>query len=215
MTMQPSKGRRPVAVPRYTRIDVIGGALIILLAACIWFGAVPLDTGSLVRIGSGALPKGLAVILAVAGVAILVKGLMQSDESAERFFVAMRPAAIVLGAIVLFGLFIRGGDFGLFTTPQLGLMIVGPLTVFIAGCATPELEVKALLVLAFGLTAALLMVFSDMLSVTIPVLPRFIQEPLTLSLGIDTVVRLAYGAYAVLTAALYVFFFGLPEMRRD
>lgn len=215
MTTHPTKGRRPVAVPRYARIDAIGGALIVLLAGGIWFGAVPLESGSLVRIGSGALPKGLAVILAVAGAAIFVKGLTQSDESAERFFVAVRPAAIVLGAIVLFGLFIRGGEFGLFSTPQLGLMIVGPLTVFIAGCATPELDVKALLVVSFGLTATLLFVFSDMLSVTIPVLPRFIQEPLTLSLGIDTVVRLAYGAYAVLTAALYVFFFGLPESRRD
>lgn len=215
MTTHPTKGRRAFAVPHYARIDVIGGALIVFLAGGIWFGAIPLESGSLVRIGSGALPKAIAVILAVAGAAIFVKGLTQSDESAERFFVAVRPAAIVLGAIVLFGLFIRGGDFGLFSTPQLGLMIVGPLTVFIAGCATPELDVKPLLVVSFGLTATLLLVFSDMLSVTIPVLPRSIQEPLTLSLGIDTVVRLAYGAYAVLAAALYVFFFGLPEMRRD
>lgn len=215
MTNHPTKGRRSFAVPHYARIDVIGGALIVLLAGGIWFGAIPLESGSLVRIGSGALPKAIAVILAVAGAAIFVKGLTQSDESAERFFVAVRPAAIVLGAIVLFGLFIRGGDFGLFSTPQLGLMIVGPLTVFIAGCATPELDVKPLLVVSFGLTATLLLVFSDMLSVTIPVLPRFIQEPLTLSLGIDTVVRLAYGAYAVLAAALYVVFFGLPEMHRD
>ncbi len=94
-------------------------------------------------------------------------------------------------------------------------MIVGPLTVFIAGCATPDLHVKSLLVLAFALTAAMLLVFMDMLGVTIPVFPKFIQEPFTISFGIDTVVRAAYVAYAVFAAALYAIFFGFAEKRRD
>jgi hypothetical protein len=214
MTNQPIEGRRPAAVPRHARIDVIGGALIVFVAALIWFGAITLDTGSLVRIGSGALPKGLAVLLLVAGIVILLQGLLQSDSEAVRFYAAVRPGAIVVAAIALFGLFIRGGDFGFISTPQLGLMIVGPLTVFIAGCATPEMHVKSLLVLSFGLTAAMLVIFMDMLSVTIPVFPKFIQDPLTFSFGIDTVVRIAYGAYGALAAALYVAFFGFPEMRR-
>lgn len=208
------EGRRPAAVPRYARIDVIGGALIVFLAVLVWFGATELDAGTLVRIGSGALPRGLAVLLFVAGAVILVRGLMQDNDEALRFYVAVKPAVIVLGAIVLFGLFIRGGDFGPISTPQLGLMIVGPLTVFIAGSATPEMHLKSLIVLSFGLTAAMLLIFMDMLGVTIPVFPKFIQEPLTFSLGIDAVVRIAYGAYAVLAAILYVAFFGLPEMRR-
>lgn len=214
MATQPIEGRRPAAVPRHARVDVIGGAMMVFLAVLIWFGAIELDAGTLVRIGSGALPKGLAVILFAVGLVILVRGLLQGDDEAERFFIAVRPAAIVLGAIVLFGLFIRGGQFGFFSTPQLGLMVVGPLTVFIAGCATPEMDAKPLIVLSFGLTAAMLLVFMDLLSVTMPIFPRFIQDPLTLSLGIDTVVRLAYGVYAVLAAALYVLFFGWPELRR-
>lgn len=215
MTSQTRGGRRPAVVPRFARVDVIGGALIVALAVVIWLGAIPLDAGSLVRIGSGALPKGLAIVLFVLGAAILVRGLLQGDAEAERFFIALRPGAIVLGAIVIFGLFIRGGDFGLFSTPQLGLMIVGPLTVFIAGSATPEKEVKALIVLSFGLTAAMLVVFMDLLSVTIPVFPKIIQDPLTFRFGIDTVVRIAYAAYGVLAAVLHVVFFGWPEMRRD
>lgn len=207
MTTQPIAGRRPEAIPRHARIDVIGGALIVLMAGLIWFGAIELNTGSLVSIGPGALPKGLAVVLLAAGSLILFQGLTQSDDKAERFFVAVRPTMIVVVAISIFGLFIRGGDFGLVTTPQLGLMIVGPLTVFIAGCATPDLHVKSLLVLAFGLTAAMLVVFVDLLGVTIPVFPKFIQDPFTISFGIDTVVRAAYAAYAALAAALYVIFF--------
>ena len=214
MTTQPIGERQAAAVPRHLRIDVIGGALIVLLAIAVWLGATELDAGALSRIGTGALPKGLAVILFVAGVVILLKGLVQSNETAERFYVSVRPMAIVIAAIMVFGLFIRGGDFGLFSTPQLGLMVVGPLTVFIAGSATPDMNARQLVVLSFGLTAAMLLVFMDLLSVTIPVFPKFIQEPLTLSIGIDFLVRLAYPAYGVLAAMLYVIFFGLPERRR-
>lgn len=206
---------QPTVVPRFARVDVIGGALMIFLAALIWFGATALDGGTLVRIGSGALPRALAVILLVAGSVVLVQGLLQGNEQAERVYVAVRPAAIVLAAIAVFGLFVRGGDFGLISTPQLGLMIVGPLTVFIAGSATPEMDLKSLIVLSFGLTAAMLLIFMDLLSVTIPVFPKFIQDPLTFSLGIDLLVRIAYVAYAAIAAALYVAFYGLPEMRRD
>lgn len=206
---------QPTVVPRFARVDVIGGALMIFLAALIWFGATALDGGTLVRIGSGALPRALAVILLVAGSVVLVQGLLQGNEQAERVYVAVRPAAIVLAAIAVFGLFIRGGDFGLISTPQLGLMIVGPLTVFIAGSATPEMDLKSLIVLSFVLTAAMLLIFMDLLSVTIPVFPKFIQDPLTFSLGIDLLVRIAYVAYAAIAAALYVAFYGLPEMRRD
>ena len=214
MTTQPIGERQAAAVPRHLRIDVIGGALIVLLAIAVWLGATELDAGALSRIGTGALPKGLAVFLFVAGVVILLKGLVQSNEAAERFYVSVRPMAIVIAAIMVFGLFIRGGDFGLFSTPQLGLIVVGPLTVFIAGSATPDMNARQLVVLSFGLTAAMLLVFMDLLSVTIPVFPKFIQEPLTLSIGIDLLVRLAYLAYGVLAAMLYVIFFGLPERRR-
>jgi hypothetical protein len=122
--------------------------------------------------------------------------------------------AIVVISIVLFGLFIRGGNFGWFSTPQLGLMVVGPVTVFVAGCATPEMQVKQLAVLSFAMTAAVLVVFVDILSVSMPVVPKFIQDPATMAYGSDIVVRVAYATYAALAGILYVFFFGLPEKRR-
>ena len=68
---------------------------------------------------------------------------------------------------------------------------------------------------AGGLTAAMLVVFMDLLSVAIPVFPKFIQDPLTFSIGIDVLVRIAYAAYGVLAAVLYIIFFGWPELRRD
>lgn len=54
----------------------------------------------------------------------------------------------------------------------------------------------------------------DLLSVTIPIFPKLRQDAITISFGVDTAVRVAYSTYAVLTAVLYVAWFGLPERLR-
>lgn len=214
MTSEPTAPRRTGVVPRYARIDVIGGALMLFIAGLIWFGAIDLDTGSIVNIGPGVMPKALSAILFAGGAVVLLRGLFASDEETEPLVLALRPILIVAAAIVLFGLFVRGGDFGIVSTPRFGLMGVGPLTVFIAGFATPEAKPRELLVLAFGLTAAMLMVFSDLLGVPIPVFPYFIERAIPPSFGVDAAVRVVYVLYGVLAAALYVVFFGLRETRR-
>jgi hypothetical protein len=207
-------GRQGLSVvPRYARIDVIGGALMVFISALIWFGAIELNVGTLANFGSGAMPKGLALVLLVAGGAVLLQGLVQSDAAAERFDIAVRPMVTVVVAILLFGLFVRGTNLVILSTPQLGLLIVGPLTVFVAGCATPQLDVKALLVLCFGLTAAMLIVFVDLLGVAVPIYPTALQDAIALSFDPDTAVRAAYVAYAVVATLLYMAFFGIPEQR--
>lgn len=213
MTYEPIRPRRSGNVPHYARIDVIGGAAIVFIAGLIWFGAIGLDVGTVSAFGSGAIPKVLSVALLAAGGTVLLQGLTQQDADAERFEMAIRPTAVVVIAIVLFALFIRGGRFGIVTTPQLGLMVVGPLTVFISGCATPQPDMKSLLVLSIGLTAAMLVVFVDLLNVSIPIFPKFIQDPIVLSFGADAALRFAYCAYGVLTAILYFAFFGRSEKR--
>jgi hypothetical protein len=213
MTFEPMERRRPRVIPRYARIDVIGGGVIVFLAGLIWYGAIGLNVGTMADFGTGAMPKALSIVLLAIGGVLLILGLTQPNEDAERFDIAIRPMAIVVIAILLFGLFIRGGNFALVTTPQLGLMVVGPLTVFIAGCATPQMDVKALLVLSFGLTAAMLLVFVDLLGVTIPIFPKHIQNAIALSFDAETAVRFAYSVYGALAAILYIIFFGLPGKR--
>ncbi len=214
MTSEPTAPQRTGAVPRYARIDVIGGAVMVFIAALVWNGAIGLSVGKIVHFGPGAMPRALGAILFVAGAAVLLHGLFQRGEEAEPLMVALRPPLILAIAIVLFGLFVRGGEFWLFSTPRLGLMVVGPLTVFIAGFATPEANPKELVVLAFGLTAAALLVFPDLLGVPIPVFPETIKDAIPPSFGVDAAVRVVYAAYGCLAAVLYVTFFGLPEMRR-
>ncbi|MCR6673446.1 tripartite tricarboxylate transporter TctB family protein [Devosia ginsengisoli] len=205
----------PSPVPHYRRIDVIGGATIIFIAGLIWYGAIELTVGQIANFASGALPKAISIILFAAGGWVFLHGLMQRGEEAERFEFAFRPTAIVVLAIVLFGLFIRGGDFGLISTPQLGLMVVGPLTVFIAGSATPQMQVRQLLILSFGLTAGMLLLFPDLLRAPIPVFPKFLQGAIPPSFGIGAAVRVLYAAYAALAAALYVVFYRMAETQRD
>ncbi|MET3581479.1 hypothetical protein ABID19_004530 [Mesorhizobium robiniae] len=205
---------RSDAVPRHARVDVIGGAIVIFIAGLIWYGAIELNVGQLTRLESGAMPKALSILLFAAGCGVMAKGLMQRDDEAERLQLALGPASIVVIAMLIFGLFIRGGDFGIVSTPQLGLTVVGPLTVFIAGCATPNVRPGELLVTAFGLTAALLLIFADLLGVGVPVFPKFLQNAIPSSLGPDTATRLAYGIYGVLAAVLYAAVFGLGGDRR-
>jgi hypothetical protein len=186
----------------------------VFVASLVSFGAIGLDIGSITNFGSGAMPYALSIVLFVAGIALLLRGLTQRTDEAEPFEFALRPTATVAISIVLFGLFVRGGQFGPLSTPQLGLAVVGPFTVFIAGCASPETRTKELLVLAFGLTAAMLAIFADLLGVTIPIFPRFIQDAIPPAFGADAALRALYSAYGALAAILYVVFFGTSGKRR-
>lgn len=205
---------RAGAVPRHVRVDVLGGAMVMFIAGLIWYGAIGLDVGQLTRLESGAVPKALSLLLFAAGGAVLAKGLMRRDDEAERLELVLRPGAIVVAAMLIFGLFIRGGDFGIISTPQLGLTVVGPLTVVVAGCAAPNARLGELLVTAFGLTAFLLLIFADLLGVTVPVFPKFLQAAMPGSIESGTATRLAYGIYGVFAAVLYLVMFGWGGDRR-
>jgi hypothetical protein len=197
-------------VPLYARIEVIGGATMIALAGLIWFGSINLTLGTLPNFGPGALPRMLAILLGLAGLGMVARGVVQPEADSERFALAIRPTLIILLAIALFGIFIRGGDFGLLSTPQLGLCIVGPLTVFISGCAAPHVNARKLLVLAFGLTAMILLVFPDLLRLSIPPFPAGVHNAIAATLGPQTGLRVACTSYALIAAALHF----APVIRR-
>ena len=215
MAAETAETAAAVAIPRYARIDVIGGAIMVFLAVQTWIAAIGLDIGEISNFGPGMMPRGLAIALFVAGSAVLINGLIQSGSAAEKLRVAWRPPSYLALAIGLFALFIRGGDFWILATPQLGLCIVGPLTVVVAGFATPQADARELAVLAFGLTAAALLVFSDLLGVLLPVFPGVLERAIPPAFGHDAAVRVAYLAYGAVTAALFYAFFLKARMRHD
>jgi len=202
---QHAQGGQPI--PRHARTDVIAGLFVVGIAVLIWFGAIDLNVGEFPRFEAGAMPKALAVLLLAGGIGVLANGLMQDDDNAERVILTLRPMALVVLSMLIFGLFIRGGTFGFVTTPKLGLTVVGPITVLVAGCATPQLRVGELLVIALGLTAVLLIVFVDLLGVGVPVFPAAVEDILPASLQGDAATRLACGLYGAIAAGLYVLIF--------
>ena len=60
--------------------------------------------------------------------------------------------------------------------PGLGLAASGPLSLLIAGYATPEARFRELLALAFGLTAFCMVLFGDVLNQPIPIMPRALAD---------------------------------------
>lgn len=214
MIVEPAGEDRPDAVPRYARVDVIGGILLMTIALLVWVGAIELEFGSITDIQSGTLPTILAIALAIVGLGVVLQGLLQPPESSEGLELAIRPTALIILSIGVFGLFIRGGNFGLVSTPQLGLLVVGPLTVFISGCAADKLRVQSLVVLAFGLTSALLLIFVDVLAVNIPVYPKAIADFLNTSMGEYFALRAGYVVYAMIAVGLYITLYMSAERKR-
>lgn len=204
MTYAIAGDARPQPVPPYARVEVLGGCVMVAIAALVWFGSIDLRLGSIPNFGPGALPRVLATLLVIAGIALVVGGLTRREAALERFDFAYRPTLIILLAICIFGLFIRGGNFGIMSTPQLGLVLVGPVTVLVAGCASPKIYLRDLLVLAFGLTALLLMLFPDLLRLSIPPFPAGFHSLVPPELGNHGALRITYGAYAGLALALYL-----------
>src|SRR4051812_22581704 len=103
--IEPADQQRPNRMPRYARVDVIGGVLLVMIALLIWYGAIELEVGTIADIKAGALPTILSIALGIAGLGILVEGLLRPPEQSERLEVAIRPAAFIILSITVFGLF--------------------------------------------------------------------------------------------------------------
>src|SRR5262245_19352113 len=94
--------RGPVKSP----LDFAGGLFLLVLAVLGFAGGFNLATGPLSGIGSGLLPKTLAILIAAFGVLLIVQGLLSEGDSLERWH--LRGPAYVLGSVVVFALLIRG-----------------------------------------------------------------------------------------------------------
>jgi hypothetical protein len=190
----------------YLRIDVIGGALVCILAAVIWLESVNLPVGELRYFGPGFLPRILVLFLFGGGLVLFIMGLVQPPGAAERLVLSVRGPALVGLAIVVFATTIRGLPLGPFAIPQLGLLVAGPLTVLIAGLGSVEARWRELVVLGIGLTAASVLVFTDLLGMQVPVFPRFLAGMLPVAWGPDWPRRGAVLAYAILGYGLWRLF---------
>lgn len=181
--------------------SLAGGLVLIAFALFALWAMRDLDSGSLRQIGSGGLPRAVAILLGLLGVVIAVYG--WRSETARFVGPAVRPVVMILLAIFVFTATIRPLALGPVTTPGLGLVGAGPLTVFVAGFAERERNWLDLAILATGLTAFCMLLFGDALGLPIPAMPIALLDWFP-GWQQRAVLRLLAGILIVITAGLYL-----------
>jgi len=145
--------------PIKSSLDFAGGLFLLLIAAIGYAGAFSLPVGHLSSIGSGLLPKALAVLIAAFGVVLLVMSMLTGGERLERM--AIRGPIFVLGAVVVFAATIR----------PLGLVIAGPLAVILSALADKDTRPIEIVVFAIFVTLLCFAMFKLLLGLPIPIFP--------------------------------------------
>lgn len=136
---------------------------LIFLALAIGFGwiAQGYSMGRAIKMGPGYFPIVLAGILALIGMITLVRSFVLEGEGVGQW--AWRGGAIVLGAMLLFGLLLRGG----------GLVVAVLVVVFVGAAASVKFRVPVAAAAAVVLAAFCVAVFVWGLGLPIPVFGRW------------------------------------------
>ena len=148
-------------------LDFGGGLFLIGLAIVGYAGGFSLPFGQLSGIGSGLMPKTVAVLVGAFGVLLLVQGLFANGDHLEAW--AVRGPIFVLGGVLVFAATIR----------PWGLVVAGPLAVIVSALADKDSRPVELAVAAVALTLVCGLLFKELLSLPIPFDPGgLIPEPI-------------------------------------
>lgn len=152
-------GGRPNVGAVKSSLDFAGGLFLLVMAATGYIGGFSLPVGYLSGIGSGLLPKAVAVLIALFGVVLLVQSVLADGDHLERL--AIRGPIFVLGAVLVFA----------FTIRPLGLAVAGPLAILVSSLADKDTRPIEIVVFAAVMTAACIGLFKLLLRLPIPVFP--------------------------------------------
>lgn len=134
-----------------------GLSLVAVAVFALWASS-DLDQGRLGAMGPGMLPRAVAVLVGVVGVALAVTGLVKDGHGLERWH--LRGPLFVFLGIVAFALTVR----------SVGLIVAGPLVAIISGAASAETRLRELIIFAVVMTALCIGLFKFALKLPIPVL---------------------------------------------
>ena len=162
----PLERHGPLRAPQ----SLMGGLLLLALAALALYLTRDLDQGTLNTMGPAMLPRWLAVAVGLSGLALVAFAFAKPGDALERW--SLRGPVFVIGAILAFAVTIRPFSFGGLATPGLGLLVAGPLAIVLGGYATPEARLRDLVILALSLTPFCMVLFGDLLNLPIPVFPQ-------------------------------------------
>jgi hypothetical protein len=169
-------------------LDIGGGLFLLGLAIVGYIGGFSLPFGQLSGIGSGLLPKVVALMVAAFGVALLVQGFFSDGDKLDQW--AIRGPIFVLSGVLVFAVTIR----------SFGLVVAGPLAVIVSALADRDTRPVEVAILALALTVASGLMFKELLNLPIPFDPRgLIPEPV-------------FHAYVGLKSAIAALFAGLKAI---
>lgn len=114
--------------------------------------------GTAMRMGPAYFPTMLGLLLALIGLAVVLRSLVRPGPAVGQF--AVRKPALVLGATVLFGLLLRA----------LGLAGALVLLVVLSACASERFRWPVALALGVGLAVGSSILFVRLLGLPIPIL---------------------------------------------
>ena len=149
--------------------DLAGGLFMILIALGAFIFSWELPAGTLRQLGPGMLPKAFAVICGALGAMLALASLRYHGEQLSGW--SWKGIFFALGGACLFGLTIRGFEFGPIRVPSLGLLVSGPLLIFFSGLAAEDRKLRELLIFAIAMSAACILLFKYALSLPIPLAP--------------------------------------------
>ena len=143
--------------------DVLAGVTFVGFGLAFAAGALTYEVGSPLRMGPGFYPLLVGGLLVVLGGIIAVKP-RPEDEPGALTRPAVRATLLIIGAVVLFGLTVRG----------LGLVPSIFIASFMSALAGRQTSPLAALLLAAGLTVVSILVFVVGLRLNLPLLGPWI-----------------------------------------
>ncbi len=139
--------------------ETAAGLFLIVLAALVFWQTDDLAVGTVRALGPGMMPRLLASLCAICGIALVVYSLVKDGAQLERW--SIRGPLFILGAAIVFGLAIR----------PIGLFVAGPAAVILGSMATRDSRFVESVVFGIGMTTFCWLLFKVLLSLPIPVAP--------------------------------------------
>ncbi|WP_377299431.1 tripartite tricarboxylate transporter TctB family protein [Rhizobium sp. SGZ-381] len=191
--------------------NLAGGLILVALAALALWLLSDLDAGTLGAMGSALMPRVLAVGLGLLGALVAASSFFHQGPVLEHL--PLRGPSLVMLAIVIFAATIRPLSLGSVSLPGFGLIVAAPLSIIICGFATREARLRELVVLALALTPACMVLFGDLLNLTIPMLPDALMD--LFPDGWSQKAMLRVSAATMLAVAALLFFSGARSATDD
>jgi Tripartite tricarboxylate transporter TctB family len=138
--------------------DFWTGGIYIALGASAILIAREYGMGTALKMGPAYFPTVLGALLVLIGAIAMIRAFLV--EGTPIGALAVKPLAIILGSIVLFGFIVRG----------VGLLVALPLLVILSAYASVHFRWLPALVLAAGLTVFCIMIFVQGLGVPLPII---------------------------------------------